>query len=131
MFHGQRISRRLGYTKDITLSAFPAGIQVRKTNFVWTMILRRPVSSEPSANFDFVNVEYLSGKCVNIVIPLIWWSIRIRDGRLWRGGDSVHFFLIAVKKGPGRCGAAQGWRAPVELLVENSAPERLKPCIDG
>ncbi|KAK6729886.1 hypothetical protein RB195_006751 [Necator americanus] len=93
MFHGQRISRRLGYTKDITLSAFPAGIQV------WT--------AEQE------------------------WSIRIRDGRLWRGGDSVHFFLIAVKKGPGRCGAAQGWRAPVELLVENSAPERLKPCIDG
>ena len=40
-------------------------------------------------------------------------------------GDSIHFFLIAVKNDPEGPARAQDWRAPVEFVVESNAPERV------
>ncbi|KAK6745237.1 hypothetical protein RB195_011761 [Necator americanus] len=40
-------------------------------------------------------------------------------------GDSVHSFLIAVKNGPKDAACAQGWRAPVELVVGNEISDEI------
>ncbi|KAK6765235.1 hypothetical protein RB195_025245 [Necator americanus] len=53
-------------------------------------------------------------------------------GDYGEGGDSVHFLLIAVKNGPEDAAPHTGdWRAPIEPLVQDGAPKRMKPYFPG